>query len=725
MEYSRNINKGYFAFISYKREDAKWADWLQNKLENYKLPSNLGGKDNLPKAIRPVFKDTTELNPTYLPQQIKEALADSKYLIVVCSPLSAQSEWVNKEVETFIDMGKTDFIIPFIIEGEPHSEDPKSECYPKALRDLPPNKEILGANIKEFSKDAALVKVIAQMLGLKFDVLWQRAEKYKRKQYRIRLALTCFLLMLSVCIGVFLFSQNWKIKENHARYMIKEMESLIDQGESYTAARLALALLPKNIKFPNRPYLPEVEAVLREALNREKTTLLPDELTAVGGEAIFSPDGSLIAVEDLNKTHILRTKDGMLLYTLWVITDVDTEVHVKIDGFSSDGNYLVTNLDPLEDPFSTSVWNMQTGEKEQDIVDVVDIAEINRVEDGLKSYVFNPERTKLLRTSRKGIEIQSIVAGSFISDFQINTEFIDQIRFTPSGQYIIGKHGNQFMVWNSQNGKMVKQFSNTWDIYMGEPRPLYITTQNKKIAVFNASDGHVLFTLANNIPLSDISAIYFSNSGKRIVVETTNGGSVFFYDTDTGKEVLSLSVLTEGDFHGNISNDDKIYVADGVLSPNVIYNLETGNQITILQTGDFYCFCISNDNKWIAVIGENNRCLYYHELNNEYSAKSLAVIGTNSVAFSPDNKLLLSCHNDSTVRVWDVKTGILMCTLWGHHAPVVSASFSPDGREIISSSTDGEIKRWKYLPSQEFIDKARERFKDVPLTKEERKKFFF
>ena len=127
MEYSRNINKGYFAFISYKREDAKWADWLQNKLENYKLPSNLGGKDNLPKAIRPVFKDTTELNPTYLPQQIKEALADSKYLIVVCSPLSAQSEWVNKEVETFIDMGKTDFIIPFIIVGEPHSEEAKSE----------------------------------------------------------------------------------------------------------------------------------------------------------------------------------------------------------------------------------------------------------------------------------------------------------------------------------------------------------------------------------------------------------------------------------------------------------------------------------------------------------------------------------------------------------------------------------------------------------------------
>lgn len=29
------------AFISYKREDEKWAKWLQNKLEYYKLPTEI------------------------------------------------------------------------------------------------------------------------------------------------------------------------------------------------------------------------------------------------------------------------------------------------------------------------------------------------------------------------------------------------------------------------------------------------------------------------------------------------------------------------------------------------------------------------------------------------------------------------------------------------------------------------------------------------------------
>ena len=48
-----NDRKGYFAFISYKREDAKWADWLQHELEHYRLPSNLNGREDLPKSIRP------------------------------------------------------------------------------------------------------------------------------------------------------------------------------------------------------------------------------------------------------------------------------------------------------------------------------------------------------------------------------------------------------------------------------------------------------------------------------------------------------------------------------------------------------------------------------------------------------------------------------------------------------------------------------------------------
>ena len=110
----------YFAFISYQREDEKWAKWLQHKLEHYHLPTNVRKENpSLPQSIRPVFKDTSELAAGVLADEICEALENSKYLIVICSPHSALSKWVGIEVQTFIDKDRSDKIIPFVIGRKP------------------------------------------------------------------------------------------------------------------------------------------------------------------------------------------------------------------------------------------------------------------------------------------------------------------------------------------------------------------------------------------------------------------------------------------------------------------------------------------------------------------------------------------------------------------------------------------------------------------------------
>ena len=80
-----NHEHKYIAFISYKREDEKWAKWLQRKLEHYKLPTSVRKTNlSLPERVRPVFKDTTDLAGGVLEKTIKEALNSSKYLIVIC-----------------------------------------------------------------------------------------------------------------------------------------------------------------------------------------------------------------------------------------------------------------------------------------------------------------------------------------------------------------------------------------------------------------------------------------------------------------------------------------------------------------------------------------------------------------------------------------------------------------------------------------------------------------
>ena len=201
----------YFAFISYKREDEQWAAWLQHKLEHYRLPSNLNGRTDLPREIRPVFRDTSELTPGNLPRQIREALEQSRYLIVVCSPRAARSEWVNREVETFIALGRTDCIIPFIVDGTAHAGNPERECFPPALRALPAEQELLGAGIDEMGREAAAVKVVARMFGLRFDTLWQRYERDRRKQRRIVVAGLLALLLSAGGVACWMWQKNGEL----------------------------------------------------------------------------------------------------------------------------------------------------------------------------------------------------------------------------------------------------------------------------------------------------------------------------------------------------------------------------------------------------------------------------------------------------------------------------------------------------------------------------------
>jgi len=64
------------------------------------------------------------------------------------------------------------------------------------------------------------------------------------------------------------------------------------------------------------------------------------------------------------------------------------------------------------------------------------------------------------------------------------------------------------------------------------------------------------------------------------------------------------------------------------------------------------------------------------------------------VAFSPDGTLLASGSEASTIKLWDVTTGVELRTLGGHAAAVTSVAFSPDGTpygttlELVDSSLE-------------------------------------
>ena len=178
MSMSEQIKR--YAFISYNHRDAKMAKWLQQRLEGYRLPTEIHNEFEDSRYLRPVFRDLTDLNTGVLSQELRQHLYSSKYLIVICSPNSANSQWVSEEVKTFIEWGRLDRIIPFIIDGTPGSSE--DECLPEALRTLAHDQELLGISLEQVGREQALVRIVSRMLGVDFDVLWQRHQRRRRRR---------------------------------------------------------------------------------------------------------------------------------------------------------------------------------------------------------------------------------------------------------------------------------------------------------------------------------------------------------------------------------------------------------------------------------------------------------------------------------------------------------------------------------------------------------------
>lgn len=72
------------------------------------------------------------------------------------------------------------------------------------------------------------------------------------------------------------------------------------------------------------------------------------------------------------------------------------------------------------------------------------------------------------------------------------------------------------------------------------------------------------------------------------------------------------------------------------------------------------------------------------------------------VVFSPDGKLLASCSDDQTVRLWDVRTGKSLKVFQGHAHWVEGVAFSPNGTTLASCSVDKTVRIWD-IASGELI----------------------
>ncbi len=202
----------YFAFISYSSKDTAWGRQMQRKLEHYRMPATLCSEHGWERRpMKPVFFAPSDIQPGGLNEELQERLKASRNLIVICSPNSARSEWVGKEIEFFHQLGRTKQIHFFIVDGQPHSGNEETECFNPVVErlGLP---EILGANIHErvyrwpwLNKERAYVQLVSKLLGVEFDTIWQR-----HRRLLVRKAVTWavgIVAVIAALAGVWLTNQ--------------------------------------------------------------------------------------------------------------------------------------------------------------------------------------------------------------------------------------------------------------------------------------------------------------------------------------------------------------------------------------------------------------------------------------------------------------------------------------------------------------------------------------
>jgi len=209
----------YYAFISYNSKDTTWGKRVQRKLEHYRMPATLCSERGWKRTpIRPIFFAPTDIQPGGLTEELKERLRASRNLIVICSPNSAKSEWVGREIEYFHSLGRTQNIHFFIVDGAPHSPDPDKECFNPVIDRLG-MPEILGANIHEknyrwpwLNKERAYVQMVSKLLGVEFDAIWQR---HKRLLIRRAIAWTLGIAaVIAALVWVWVANQPFDAKVN-------------------------------------------------------------------------------------------------------------------------------------------------------------------------------------------------------------------------------------------------------------------------------------------------------------------------------------------------------------------------------------------------------------------------------------------------------------------------------------------------------------------------------
>jgi len=728
----------YDAFISYRHvePDRAWAKWLATSLETYRTPKHLVKERGVPARISRCFRDEDELPASAdLSAEIETALADSRFLIVVCSPNTPESEWVNREVVRFREMGRHNQILAVLIDGEP------SESFPRALmeirrtlvdseglvRDEIEEIEPLAADVRSsrdesarYLKRAARLRLLACILGVRYDDLARRDQQRQIRRLATAGAVMTLLLVVMGLLTSWAFYQRSEARQQ--RQVAQQERNVADQQrrradqekEEAQRQRKAAAdqrdvarrettraqqyLYSMRIGLVQRTWRQGDLVKTRELLRQN--TPAPGRVDHRGWEwRYFQRQVESCVIGDLKSAinSMDYSADGKLLAMApWggndrvVLWDMKTRKITKLSGsgiasvvrFSRDGKLLCAGCFDG----SMTLWSTPGMRK---------LASAAKHLSRIESAAFSDDSKMLVavggKDGRGELSILDVSAKKPRRKFTRTGEVFTAVAISPDGKTIAA-------------ATMVRDWSRKW----GGPI--------KSVQILLLRPGESLKLISTiRAGRSKIDSLAFSPDGNYLACDQAGSDDHSAMLWDVRRGVLARKLTGHADEVQAVafSPDGRTLATSGADNVTRLWNVSTGMMKGICRghMDDIRAIAFSPDGKTLASGGYDSKVRIWpissppwRELNPVLLKRHTPRLAT----FSPDGKTLVTAGGRAQgvaadIRLWDVASGLIRKALNGHTSWIHGLAISPDGKTLASTSNDKTLRTWDLASGRQLL----------------------
>ena len=327
---------------------------------------------------------------------------------------------------------------------------------------------------------------------------------------------------------------------------------------------------------------------------------------------------------------------------------------------------------------------------------------------GIPFKIPNP-KSKIQNCSRQCIHTLTGNAGVLGSVNSIAINSISPNDGGLGGILASGHDDKTIRLWDLKTKKVLCTFTGHSQAvrsvtFSPDQKILATASDDKTIKLWNINTLQEICTLFGHT--SAVKSVAFSSDGQ-LLASGSWDKTVKIWDAKTGKEICTLS-------------GHQLQVSAVAFSPIPVPSprpLSPQSENPEFPRGETFAPRSSGDKRRIVASASFDRTIRLWEIpaafesmgefqtRLHYTFSSILTDHTwavLTVAFSPDGKILATGSDDNTIKLWEVDTGQLICTLLGHSWSVVAVTFSTDGETLISGSRDKTVKLWRMSTKQEI-----------------------